>query len=214
MSWVFEHSQATGNDRLVLLAIADRCDDDGRNCWKSTEKLAAKARVSKRTAQRCIDHLVEIGELEVTERPGTTNMLAVLIPGEGRQVVTPPGGAVTGRGVKLSPLTAVTPRQLVTRDTRVQGGVTPVSPDTSKNHPSTPQPPASGGHGRKRKHCAKHVRYRSDCPNCVRLEHPPPERPPWCGVCDEDTRMILDPDSRRPSGRCPDCHPANVKNTA
>ena len=163
MSWVFEHSRATGNDRLVLLAIADRCDDDGGNCWKSTTALAAKAMVSKRTAQRCIDSLVALGELSVVERPGTTNMLAVLM--EGRQSVTPPtveDAAESEGGVNLTPVTVVTPRQPDTGDTRVQGGVTTVSTDTSLNHPRTPQPPASGGQG----HCSKHSKNRKGCRNC------------------------------------------------
>lgn len=169
MSWVFEHSKATGNDRLVLLAIADRCDDDGGNCWKSTAALAAKAKVSKRTAQRCIDHLVAMGELSIEERPGTTNMLTVVMD-EGRQVVTPDAEPTPARGVKLSPLTAVTPRQPDTRDTSVQGGVTTVSPDTSKNHPSTPQPPAEAGVGGPPKArgwpCRRHSKPRNACAEC------------------------------------------------
>lgn len=204
MSWVFEHSNSTGNDRLVLLAIADRCDDDGGNCWKSTEKLAEKARVSKRTAQRCIDHLVELGELEVVERPGTTNMLAVVM--EGRQVDAPSADGKEPGGVRLSPLTTVTPRQVVTGDTRVQGGVTTVSTDTSLNHPTTPQPPASGGHQRKRAHCLKHSRHNPKCTECVRQQERDDRQatwPPWCGCCDENTRKLAD----ELLTRCPDCHP-------
>jgi hypothetical protein len=33
----------------------------------------------------------------------------------------------------------------------------------------------------------------------------PPERPPWCGACDERTRMIETDDDR--VTRCPTCHP-------
>lgn len=149
MSWVFEHSESTGNDRLILLAIADRCDDDGGNCWKSTERLGLKARVSKRTAQRCIDHLVEMGELMVTLRPGTTSVLSVVM--EGRQLDAPRGDSLT-------------PRQVVTGDTVVAGGASPVTPDTSI-HPNTPQPPADAGAGSP-DHCDRHSRHRRSCSEC------------------------------------------------
>jgi len=33
-------------------------------------------------------------------------------------------------------------------------------------------------------------------------------RPPWCGECHERTRMLEDPETRDPLGRCPRCHPA------
>lgn len=210
MSWVFEHSQSTGNDRLVLLAIADRCDDDGGNCWKSTEKLADKARVSKRTAQRCIDHLVAMGEVVVTERPGTTNMLTVVMT-EGRQSVTPADSTPNQGGDNLSPLTAVTPRQPDTGDNSVQGGVTTVSTDTSLNHPSSPQPPAGGGQTIKT-HCHEHKRFRRSCPNCVIADQKARRRPEWCRDCNPDTRMV-EADDGTLIGRCPTCHP-NSRRTA
>lgn len=67
-SWVYEHSEATGNDRLVLLAIADEADDDGTNAYPGIDRIAHKARVNKRTTMRCIERLEEAGELLV-ERP-------------------------------------------------------------------------------------------------------------------------------------------------
>jgi hypothetical protein len=33
----------------------------------------------------------------------------------------------------------------------------------------------------------------------------------WCGKCDERTRLLEDPETRRPLGRCPACHPLNRK---
>jgi hypothetical protein len=41
--------------------------------------------------------------------------------------------------------------------------------------------------------------------NAPRPPHANPEKPPWCGECDERTRMLED-DQGRPS-HCPACHP-------
>jgi hypothetical protein len=49
------------------------------------------------------------------------------------------------------------------------------------------------------------------CRGCVRWRgdpDAPPPKPPWCGTCDERTRLTED-DEGRPK-RCPDCHPLVV----
>lgn len=68
VAWVFRHSEATGNDRLVLLAIADEADDDGTNAFPSIDRIALKARVPKRTVMRCLTRLEEAAAL-VVRRP-------------------------------------------------------------------------------------------------------------------------------------------------
>lgn len=97
MSWVWEHSQATGRDLLVLLAIADRADDEGGGAWPSQSTIAAKTRISVRSVQRALDDLVEMGELAIEQRAGggkhtparyRPNAYRVLMP-EGRQIDTP-----------------------------------------------------------------------------------------------------------------------------
>lgn len=70
LNWVFEESSATGNDRLVLIAIADEADDDGTNAYPSVDRIARKARVPKRTTLRCLQRLEESGGL-VVSRPDT-----------------------------------------------------------------------------------------------------------------------------------------------
>jgi len=65
MAAVFDKSEATANDRLVLLAIADEADDDGSNAYPSIDRLGHKVRLPKRTVRRCIDRLEALGELEV-----------------------------------------------------------------------------------------------------------------------------------------------------
>lgn len=37
----------------------------------------------------------------------------------------------------------------------------------------------------------------------------PPDRPPWCGGCDEKTRLLEKPDTGLPY-RCPQCNPRAV----
>lgn len=72
MTAVFAESEARGNDRLVLLAIADEADDDGTNAFPGTKRLAMKVRLPERTVRRCIDRLVDSGELgrRLPERQG------------------------------------------------------------------------------------------------------------------------------------------------
>ncbi len=69
-TWVWEHSRATGNTLLVLLAIADQASKDGRDAWPGQKRIAAKCRLSVRTVRRCIDELVALEELVVTKYGG------------------------------------------------------------------------------------------------------------------------------------------------
>lgn len=68
-AWVFDCSEATGNDRLVLLALADRADEYGY-CWPGIADIARKARVCERTAQRSLSALVDLKELDIPYRTG------------------------------------------------------------------------------------------------------------------------------------------------
>lgn len=63
MSRVWKHSQATGNARLVLLAIADHEGEIG--AWPSITTLAKMVNASESTVQRAIRELVHLGELHV-----------------------------------------------------------------------------------------------------------------------------------------------------
>ena len=66
MTWVWEHSDTSGNDRLVLLALADDADDSGGSCYPSLRRLAAKVRVHTSTISAAIRRLEEGGHLRVT----------------------------------------------------------------------------------------------------------------------------------------------------
>lgn len=68
--WVYRHSPYTGSTFAVHLAIADSVNDQhGFRLWMSVATLAAKARVERRTAGRCLAQLVADGYLEALGGP-------------------------------------------------------------------------------------------------------------------------------------------------
>ena len=78
LTQVFYHSKSTNADRLIMLAIANFETDQG--AWPA---LATIERVTgglnRRTIQRSIDKLVQMGELIEHRREGRTNVYSVAI---------------------------------------------------------------------------------------------------------------------------------------
>jgi hypothetical protein len=118
MTWVWDYSQAKGNDRLVLLAIADSADHDGSNAWPAVATLCRKTGLSESTVHRCIRSLVKLGELQVDRQQGgparmraeaRPNAYTVLMPArsagypQGCQPDTGPGVTLTPGGCQPSP---------------------------------------------------------------------------------------------------------------
>jgi hypothetical protein len=68
---VWEHSEAEGTKRLVLLVLADNADDERRYAWPSVPRIARRVRRSERAVQRVLRELVEEGELRVVREGGT-----------------------------------------------------------------------------------------------------------------------------------------------
>lgn len=64
MAWVWEHGPASAVDRLVLLALADFCDDAG-NCWPSMERIGSKAGMTGRGARNVVRRLQDEGWISV-----------------------------------------------------------------------------------------------------------------------------------------------------
>lgn len=62
MSWVWENGPDAQGDLLILLALADFADDEGK-CWPSMASVAKKARMEERSARRAIRRLQERGWL-------------------------------------------------------------------------------------------------------------------------------------------------------
>ena len=46
MNYIWEHSEQKGTKLLVLLAIADRCNDEGE-CFPGTLRIASKTRIKQ-----------------------------------------------------------------------------------------------------------------------------------------------------------------------
>ena len=65
MSWVWERSPQKGEHLLLLLAIADFCDDHGKNAWPSKTVLGERCRLTEDQVKRGLRHLKECGELAV-----------------------------------------------------------------------------------------------------------------------------------------------------
>ncbi|SBW21024.1 hypothetical protein FDG2_1868 [Candidatus Protofrankia californiensis] len=84
MTWVWESSTTAGNERLVLLAIADTADDNGGNAWPSVATLARKTRLDARTVQRVIRRLVAGGHLLVATAAGRggSNVYTLVMDGQ------------------------------------------------------------------------------------------------------------------------------------
>lgn len=72
MSQIWEHAPVESGELLVLLAIADHCDDQGRNAWPSVETLARKARLSTRRVQQILRSLENRSLIHIEENRGGT----------------------------------------------------------------------------------------------------------------------------------------------
>lgn len=108
MQEVWDLSPTEGNDRLVLLALADNADEEKRFAWPSVATLAKKARIHERTVQRILRRLVDATEISLVREGGHTsqgNRAAVyrVHPGGG-------GTSATG-GTSAAPPVAPVPPQ-------------------------------------------------------------------------------------------------------
>lgn len=60
LAWAFQHAEATGGPRLVLLSLANHADESGV-CWPSIDTLAREARLSRRRVEQALRELVRSG---------------------------------------------------------------------------------------------------------------------------------------------------------
>lgn len=86
MSWVWDNGPRDGTETLVLLALADFCDDSGR-CYPSMRRIAEKARMQERSAQRVVRRLEASGWICVTTGNGRhgCNQYQILTKNHDRQ---------------------------------------------------------------------------------------------------------------------------------
>jgi hypothetical protein len=131
MNWVWANSPVSGNERLVLLALADACSrDDGTGCWPSAATIARKASICDRSVRRVIARLEADGHVKVHRgggRAGSTNSYTVVT------VIHNPGQNVTPdklSGGDIGDTPPLTQLRQGTPDTAV-------SPDPPMNHKRT-----------------------------------------------------------------------------
>lgn len=67
MAWAWEYPAASASQKLVLLALADHCDDDGQ-CFPGIERLVTKCGISNGQVRRHLDALETAGALDRTRR--------------------------------------------------------------------------------------------------------------------------------------------------
>lgn len=112
MAAVWERSQHSGTNLLMLLAIADFADDDGR-AYPAVPTLARKCRMKERNAQYILSELVESDELTIQRGKGPrgSNVYRIKLASLGVQHSAPvqsnaplqhsaPGGC---NGVRITP---------------------------------------------------------------------------------------------------------------
>lgn len=69
MSAVWENGPRGSAETMVLVALADYCNDDGE-CWPSVAAIARKARMTDRGVQKICARLCEIGWLQIDQSAG------------------------------------------------------------------------------------------------------------------------------------------------
>jgi hypothetical protein len=112
MAEVWEHSEATGNARLVLLAIADHVNPSNGIAWPSIRRLSEYCKLDRSNVIRNINALIEMGELVKESGEGRQNTRYRIIPYDccGR-------GGATSRGSATSEVAEARPLQSRRRDT-------------------------------------------------------------------------------------------------
>jgi hypothetical protein len=143
MQWVFEHSRATGSARVLMLAIADRANDDGV-CWPDKANLAKKVNVTERTIIKLVQQCEELGELSVSlfyrgkeRRTANRYIMMALAPAEVRATATP---------VVTVPLPPKMAKDRKRRGLKGEHVITPVNRDAHITPPVNTSSPGGGEH--------------------------------------------------------------------
>ena len=141
MGAVFNHSAASGTMKVVLLGIANHEGDGG--AWPSIERLMVYAQADRRTVQRAIEKLIEMGELRrIMQQGGTHKTPAGSRPNLYRVlVVCPPNCDRSSAHREISTGAAPTPPLEGQRGgTHAAPGAAPTPPEPSTNHPLPTEP--------------------------------------------------------------------------
>jgi hypothetical protein len=114
MTRVWEFSTAKEGTLLILLAIADFADDQGR-AFPSMERLAKKARMTRRNAQLAIRRLQRTGEVlvDIGAGPKGCNLFRVSLATRVQETLGGEGYDVGGRNLRPKGVKPTSPKPSV-----------------------------------------------------------------------------------------------------
>lgn len=99
MQWAWEQNIPSSSRKLVLLALADRANDDGE-CWPGIASLSEKCSIPRRTLIRALADLEAHGLLQVKHRQGASGRMTNLYRLPINQPVQKWQSAVKNEGAK------------------------------------------------------------------------------------------------------------------
>jgi hypothetical protein len=89
MTYVWDHSNHSGTELLMLLALADHANDDGL-CWPSIARLAARCRLQPRQAINVLHKLEQAGDITVQRGGGRGLVSHYCVKGAAQCMVSKP----------------------------------------------------------------------------------------------------------------------------
>jgi hypothetical protein len=104
MSLVWDLELPPG-EKLVLLALADQANDEGRQCWPAVSTIAKKSGQGERTVRRALADLEKAGHLTRDHRDGTSTQYHVHPCQNGRPAKSAPLPKTTKTPANLAPKT-------------------------------------------------------------------------------------------------------------
>lgn len=188
--WVLD---AEVSDRAVrLYAVLRRyADSTHLTAWPSRATLAERVRCSLDSVDRAMKELIAVGALSVRQRRGddgslTSNLYTL------RSL--PPLAASVRLGSREAAATLAAPVRHELEPSELETPLTPtgVGEPCSRHEPTGRRHPSCRACGTSPRAVAAAARR---------------HRPPWCGSCDERTRLV---DHGAVLARCPACHPLEV----
>ena len=103
MTYVWDHSNHSGTELLMLLALADHANDDGI-CWPSIARLAARCRIQPRQAINVLHKLEQAGDITVQRGGGRGLVSHYCIKGAAHCTVSTPSPAKAPHASLTAPL--------------------------------------------------------------------------------------------------------------
>lgn len=140
MSVVFE-MQVHHVHKLVLLALADRANDAGTECYPAVSTLVRKTSLSERTVRKTISDLVKLGYMEVFERHGHSNNYVLHLPTVPLHALHPPRRSRLTTPARRAPLGALESVDKPVDNPKIPLHAVHPTPAPDAPHPCTPCTP-------------------------------------------------------------------------